>query len=178
MTIVSFNTENVVITNDFEPIPVGTYHAVLMDATTKESKSGHKMLSFKWQIVEGPAKNRLLWANMNYFHPDKKTKSIADQQLYRLCSAVGFSGTLMDTGELVGKHCGLVVIIKEGTGGYGPRNEIKSYVPYGSCDGNPTPSTVSSTSSFIPAPPAPTPVNVPPAEDPLANYWGSKTIKL
>jgi len=58
-----FDANNVEPSGDFEPIPAGKYLAIITDSEMKPTKNGNgSYLELTFQVIEGPCKNRLLWA--------------------------------------------------------------------------------------------------------------------
>lgn len=85
-----FNANNVDPAVDFEPIPAGKYLAIITDSEMKPTKNGSgSFLELCFQVIEGPYKNRLLWARLNLDNPNKQAVDIARAQLSALCRAVG-----------------------------------------------------------------------------------------
>jgi hypothetical protein len=73
-----FDANNVEPANDFDPIPAGKYLAVITESEMKSTKAntGH-FLQLTFQIVEGPFKNRYLWARLNLDNPNATAVQIA-----------------------------------------------------------------------------------------------------
>ncbi len=85
-----FNATNVDPAVDFEPIPAGKYLAIITDSGMKPTKNGSgSFLELTFQVIEGPYKNRLLWARLNLDNPNKQAVEIARAQLSAVCRAVG-----------------------------------------------------------------------------------------
>jgi len=85
-----FNANNVDPAVDFEPIPAGKYLAIITDSGMKPTKNGSgSFLELTFQVIEGPYKNRLLWARLNLDNPNKQAVEIARAQLSAVCRAVG-----------------------------------------------------------------------------------------
>lgn len=74
----------------FEPIPAGKYVAVITDSEMKLNRSGTgRYLQLTFQIIEGPYRNRLLWARLNLDNPNATAVQIARAELSAICRAVG-----------------------------------------------------------------------------------------
>ncbi len=74
----NFNANDVEPTTDFEPIPAGKYLAVITDSEMKRTKAGTgHYLQLAFQIIEGPYKNRFLWARLNLDNPNATAVQIA-----------------------------------------------------------------------------------------------------
>ena len=85
-----FNANEVQPANDFDPIPAGTYLAVITASEVKPTKDGTgEYLELSFQILEGDYQNRLLWARLSLSHPKDIVSRIARSQLADICKAVG-----------------------------------------------------------------------------------------
>jgi len=85
-----FDANQVDPTTDFEPIPAGKYLAVITESEMKPTKAGTgNYLQLTFQIIEGPYKNRLLWARLNLDNPSATAVQIARAELSAICRAVG-----------------------------------------------------------------------------------------
>jgi hypothetical protein len=77
-------------TADFEPIPAGKYLAMITESEMKPNKSGTGgYLQLTFQILDGPYKNRFVWARLNLNNPNATAVKIAHGELSALCRAVG-----------------------------------------------------------------------------------------
>lgn len=84
-----FNADHIEPSRDFEPIPAGTYVAVITDSEMKETKSGSgRYLQLLLSVIEGPHKNRTLWVRLNIENPSRQAKEIAERQLAEICRAL------------------------------------------------------------------------------------------
>jgi hypothetical protein len=85
-----FDANQVDPTSDFEPIPAGKYLAVITDSELKPNKAGTgHYLQLTFQIIEGPYRNRFLWARLNLDNPNATAVRIARAELSAICRAVG-----------------------------------------------------------------------------------------
>ena len=85
-----FDANQIEPMNDFLPIPTGKYLAAIVDSEMKPTKSGNgAYLKLSFQILDGPAKNRLLWARLNLNNPNTTAVQIALAELSAICRAVG-----------------------------------------------------------------------------------------
>jgi hypothetical protein len=85
-----FDANLVEPSNDFEPIPAGKYLVVITDSEQTPNKAGTgSYLNLTFQIIDGPHKNRLLWARLNLDNPNAKAVQIARAELSAICRAVG-----------------------------------------------------------------------------------------
>lgn len=85
-----FDANTVDPTTEFEPVPAGKYLAVIVESEMKATKSadGH-YLELKFQLLEGPCKNRMLWSRLNLDNPNRQAVQIAQAELSAVCRAVG-----------------------------------------------------------------------------------------
>ncbi|GIW55533.1 MAG: hypothetical protein KatS3mg082_1937 [Nitrospiraceae bacterium] len=85
-----FDANQVEPNTDFEPLPAGKYVAVIVDSEMKLNKAGTgHYLQLAFQIVEGPYRNRFLWARLNLDNPNATAVQIARAELSAICRAVG-----------------------------------------------------------------------------------------
>jgi hypothetical protein len=85
-----FDANQVEPSKDFEPIPPGKYVAVITESEMKPNKAGTgSLLQLTFQIIEGPAANRLLWTRLNLDNPNATAVKIARGELSAICRAVG-----------------------------------------------------------------------------------------
>lgn len=122
----SFNAADVKPAEDFSPIPVGDYPAMIVDSDVKPTKArtGH-FAELVFEVTEGQYKGRKVWARLNLDNPNAKAVEIAQRELSAICHAVG-KMQISDTQELHFKPMVIRVDIEESEG-YAPRNAIKSY---------------------------------------------------
>jgi hypothetical protein len=118
---------NEVEPQSFDPIPAGKYLAVITESEMRATKSGGgQYLYLEFQIVEGPAKGRKVWARLNLKNPNPQAEQIARGQLSAICRAVGVL-TPGDSQEL--HNLPLVVTVackkREDTGDI--TNEVKGF---------------------------------------------------
>jgi hypothetical protein len=85
-----FDANTVEPAGDFEPIPAGKYLAVITESEMKPTKAGTgSYLQLTFQVIDGPYKNRLLWARLNLDNPNDQARKIAQGELSAICRAVG-----------------------------------------------------------------------------------------
>ncbi len=74
----------------FDPIPAGTYLAIITESEFKPTKTSvGQYLQLTFQILDGEHKGRLLWARLNLDNPNATTVKIARAELSAICRAVG-----------------------------------------------------------------------------------------
>jgi hypothetical protein len=122
-----FDANQVEPTGDFEPIPAGKYLAVITDSEMKPTKSGTgSLLQLTFQVIDGPFKNRLLWARLNLDNPNATAVQIARADLSAICRAVGVLAP-RDSVDLHNLPLVIHVRCKKRTDTGEITNEIKGY---------------------------------------------------
>ena len=118
------------------PVPEGSYLAEIVDQDEKEnSKKSGRLVHVKWEIAEGEHLGRWVPEWINYIHKSEVTQRIGEQQLKKLCNALGID-KVSDTDELQGKRA----IITVGTDkNDDSRNVVFSYAPVQQSAPTPTP---------------------------------------
>jgi hypothetical protein len=132
-----FNPDDV--TDDREILPAGNYPAQIIESSLAETKSGGTMLKLTWEILDGPAKGRRVWENLNIVNSNEQAQAIAARSLKHICTAVGFKGVLTDSDVLHFKPVELTVAIQPAKGEYGESNQVKGYKAYGGAVATPPP---------------------------------------
>jgi hypothetical protein len=132
-----FDARNVEPTADFEPIPAGKYLAMITESEMKPNKSGTGgYLQLTFQILDGPYKNRFVWARLNLNNPNATAVKIAHGELSALCRAVG---VLAPNDSIELHNLPLVIMVKckkrADTGEI--QNEIKGYAKKDAATGQP-----------------------------------------
>ncbi|MGE0209766.1 MAG: DUF669 domain-containing protein [Lysobacteraceae bacterium] len=123
-----FNPNDVPPAEDFTPLPSGEYPAVIVDSDMKPTKAGTgQYLELHFQIIDGPCKGRQVWGRLNLDNPNPKAVEIAQRDLSAICHALGITQAITDSAVLHGRPLVIRVEYREGTGQYGPSNEIKAY---------------------------------------------------
>lgn len=85
-----FDANAVEPAHGFDPIPAGTYPAVIIDSEMKPTRSGNgQYLELTFQITEGEHQNRCLWSRLNLENPNPAAVEIAQGELSAVCRAVG-----------------------------------------------------------------------------------------
>jgi hypothetical protein len=128
-TLNGFNANQVEPAAALDPIPANKYLAVITESEMKPTKNGQgQYLQLTFQILDGPYKNRFLWARLNLQNANQLTVQIAKAELSAICRAVGVL-TPQDSQEL--HHIPLVITVKlkkqKDTGEL--TNEIKGFAP-------------------------------------------------
>ena len=113
----------------YELLPEGSYPVNLTKVEMKPTKAGNgKRLVVSCKVTDGQHKGRSLMTGLNVANPNPVAQEIGRKQLRVLLQSVNLDGE-RDMGRLIGKECIAQVIVKEGTGGYGPSNDIKGFKP-------------------------------------------------
>lgn len=116
--------------DDFSPIPIGEYTAIISKDEIKTAKSGNgDYLSMTVKIVDGEYKNRTIFTILNLWNSNPKAKEIAERELSSIKEAVGVT-ELRDTSQLHNKPLVIRVGI-DASGGYEPKNTIKGWKSVG-----------------------------------------------
>lgn len=112
---------------DFEPIPAGKYLAVITESELKPTKNGGgQYLQLAFQILDGPYKNRYVWARLNLTNANPTTVQIARAELSAICRAIGVL-TPKDSVELHNLPLVITVKLKKRQDTGELTNEIKGY---------------------------------------------------
>lgn len=107
----------------FDPIPAGTYDAVVFEVEVRENQGGGKLptgtqgLNVMFKITQEPYENRRVF-NTYWIAPDGyETKSNLDGMLFGFLKAIGYAmepGKLnIEPDELQGLECKVVVGVRE-----------------------------------------------------------------
>ena len=87
-------------TSSRDAITPGTYEALIVESELRPCRSGlGKGINLTFEIVSGPAKGRKVWDWINFIHPKQDVQRIGQEQLARICNAVGVA-KLDDTEQL------------------------------------------------------------------------------
>ncbi|WP_413431539.1 DUF669 domain-containing protein [Crateriforma spongiae] len=85
-----FDANQVEPSQEYQPLPAGSYVAVITDSEMKPTKTGNgHYLQLTFQIVEGEHANRLIWVRLNLDNPNATAVSIARRELSAICRSVG-----------------------------------------------------------------------------------------
>lgn len=90
MATINFDANQVAPSVPFEAIPAGKYQAIIVDSVEKPTKAGNgSYLQFEFEIIEGEAKGKKVWARLNIKNSNAQTVAIARADLSAICRAVG-----------------------------------------------------------------------------------------
>jgi hypothetical protein len=74
----------------YGPLSAGEYEMIITRSATKQTKSGNgSYLELEMQVVSGPSAGRRHWERLNLDNPSAQTVKIAQEQLAKLCMALG-----------------------------------------------------------------------------------------
>ena len=124
----AFNSEEHDDIGDFSAIPAGEYHVKVKDSDMLENSKGTgSYAKFKFEIMEGEYKGRLLFTNLNLVHSNPAAVEMAEKTLATMCRACG-KVSIDDTEELHGCEMMVKVTVKPATSQYAEANEVRNYV--------------------------------------------------
>ena len=127
-----FTPSEVEDTEDFAPIPDGTYRLLVLDSEYKATKAGtgHYM-AVAFQVVGGKCDNRRLFSNFNLENPSEVATKIGRSEMKKFLAALGFTAPLKDENEfhrlVQGKTVAADVEIEVGKDGV-KRNRVKRFI--------------------------------------------------
>lgn len=99
MALLNFDATQV-DTSSREAIQPGTYEAVITESEIRPCRSGAgKGINLTFEILSESAKGRKVWSWINYIHPKAEAQRIGQEELARICKAVGVQ-KLDDTNQL------------------------------------------------------------------------------
>lgn len=122
----------------FEPIPAGWYEMEITKSAIKTSKAGANYLALTFTVTEGEYKGRMVFVNLNLWHPNPKATEMAQRELAAICDACGME-SIEDSTEIHSIPIGVLINIEEGQGGYPPSNRAKRFVKLGDMPGDDSP---------------------------------------
>lgn len=126
----TFDSSNIDITDTFEPLPAGEYTVEVVDSDVRSTKAGTgELIALTFRVVDGEYENRRIWVNINHRNQNPKAQQRGEKELGQLKHAVHMTHGLEDTVDLHNIPLRAVVVVEEGSNGYGPRNSIKAYKP-------------------------------------------------
>lgn len=125
----AFDPNTVPPAQDFSPLPSGEYPAIITESDMKPTKAGTgQYLELTFQVIDGPAKGRLVWARLNLDNPNPKAVEIAQRDLSTICAAAGIREAITDSQVLHNKPMVIrVEFVPAGPKNQRDGNEIKGY---------------------------------------------------
>ena len=116
--------------DEYQPLPAGTYQAVITNSEMKPTKKGGEYLSLTIEIIAGQYKGRKVFDNLNMKNANPETEKIARIQLANICRCVGIIN-IRDSSELHNKPLQVRLAIKPETPEYPAGNQVKGWEPMG-----------------------------------------------
>ncbi len=152
-----FDASQVPEQQEFSALPEGQYIAIATASEKKPTKRGDgAYLQITFEVIDGPQKNRKLWARLNIWNPSQTAKDIAQRELAALCRAVGIN--IPGNSENLHNRPVLLTVAVEMDDRNRETNVIKKYEPV----------SAGGAVGFAPAP-APAPAAAPAA--PVVPPW-------
>ncbi len=137
MASLNFNANDVEPATDFEPLPAGKYLAAITDSEMKPTKNGTgHYLQLTFQVLDGPCKNRFVWARLNLDNANSTAVKIAHGELSALCRAVGVMAP-KDSVELHNLPLMITVKCKPRKDTGEVQNEVKGFAKKETANGMP-----------------------------------------
>jgi len=115
--------------NNFDVIPNGEYIAHVKNSEIRQTKNGNDMLMLTWEILDGEFKGRLIFENLNLWHPKSQVKAIAQGAMNSICQATGNEQGIKDSSQLHNKAI-IIKVVEKDDEVYGKMNIIKKHIPY------------------------------------------------
>lgn len=85
-----FDANTIEPTAGRDPLPAGPYLAAIIGSEFRPTKAGTgQYLELKFQVLDGPHKDRLLWARLNLDNPNPEAVKMAKAELSAICRALG-----------------------------------------------------------------------------------------
>lgn len=174
MALLNFRADQVAPQeNNFDPIPAGVYIAQVVESDIKRLASGNgDALNLTLQVLDGPQRNRKVWARLNIRHTNAQAQGIAQAQLSSLCHAVGVIN-LTDSTQLHMKPLRIKVKVRPAEGQYSASNDVTAFeaLPPGAAAGMPHPAVAA---PMFAQPPAAAPAFAAPAAAHAAPPWAAR----
>lgn len=87
----AFNSAGIEPAVPQQPIPSGEYLVIIeeMELKNYQTTDQGQRVSVKLRVIEGPFTQRIVYANINLYHPNPQTAEIAQREMSALCAAVG-----------------------------------------------------------------------------------------
>lgn len=120
---------NTVEPADFSALPQGDYPVIISASEWRDAKNGAgQYLSLTFQVIDGPAKGRYVWHNLNLNNQNSKAVEIAQRELSAICRAVGRM-TINDSAMLHDIPLLVHVAYVPPKGEWPEKNQIKKWMP-------------------------------------------------
>lgn len=93
MALINFKASAIEISErstSYGPLPAGEYECMIVKSDTKPTKAGNgHYLELEMHVISGECSGRRHWERLNLDNPSAQTVKIAQEQLARLCAALG-----------------------------------------------------------------------------------------
>lgn len=121
MSFLPFNVADYEPLEEFKPLPVGYYTAIIVDSEIKDTKSGTgQYLALTFEVVEGEHTSRKVFHNINIVNANSEAERIGRQELATLTQKLGV-GNVQDTTDLHNKPVKIYLTIEEYNGKHSNR---------------------------------------------------------
>lgn len=164
MAQLNFDASEVPTMDNFDPIPAGSYLAIISDSEMKPTNKGDgNYLKLTFEVVqEGEYQGRKVWSQLNLDNPNPTAVQIAMRELSSICHAAG-KLQVNDSSELHNVPMVIKVKIKQEPG-RNPQNQITGY----EAAGGDAPTATSAPVQQTAAPKGPATPPTRPAQSPFA----------
>lgn len=119
---------NTVEPADFSALPTGDYSVIISASEWRNAKNGGQYLAITFQVIDGPAKGRYVWHNLNLQNSNPKAVEIAQRELSAICCACGRM-TISDSEQLHNIPHKVHVAYIPAKGEWPEKNQIKKWMP-------------------------------------------------
>lgn len=110
------------------PVPAGDYLVCPVEAAMKTTKAGTgQFIRVVFEVIDGEYRRRKLWQNFTWINPSEKAQEIGRGQFSAMCKAMGMSGIVDDTSEILQKPVIATVAIVESDWNGKDENKITHY---------------------------------------------------
>jgi hypothetical protein len=116
---------------DFSALPAGDYPVIITNSEFRTTKNGSgQYLALTFQVIDGPAKGRYVWHNLNIQNANSKAEEIAQRELSAICRATGML-RIKDSETLHGIPHLIHVAYIPAKGEFAEKNQIKKWMRLG-----------------------------------------------
>lgn len=123
----NFDATQVNPSDEYTPIPAGSYPVIITESEIKETKNGSgNYLKVALEVQGGEFQGRKIFHNITLQNQNPTAVSIGQRHLSQICHAVNVL-QVKDSADLHYKPLIAVVKIRKGDGQYGDSNEVQRY---------------------------------------------------